>query len=300
MATSELLPRQILAPLTRRSDIRGLGQFLSHLAALAITAALVNLADGSWWLLLPALWLHGMVLVFLFAPAHECIHYTAFRSRWLNRVVATFCGFLLVLPPRYFRAFHLAHHRYTQDPIRDPELARAKPTERRSYLWHISGIPYWRGQFATLWRHARGLVSEPFVPAGEQAALVREARLFWLGYGLVAALSVLSGSTAALYYWVIPVLLGQPLLRLYLLAEHTGCPEVGDMLGNTRTTLSNPLLRWLAWNMPYHTEHHVAAAVPFHQLPALHRLLRGRVVVLTPGYLEFHRQWWHERYGEPA
>jgi len=108
---------------------------------------------------------------------------------------------------------------------------------------------------------------------------------------------LLSGSTAALLYWVIPALLGQPWLRLYLLAEHTGCPAVADMFRNTRTTLTIPLLRWLAWNMPYHAEHHVAAAVPFHQLPALHRLLRERIVVLTPGYLAFHRQWWWGRMG---
>ena len=46
--------------------------------------------------------------------------------------------------------------------------------------------------------------------------------------------------------------LGQPALRLYLLAEHTGCPAVPDMLANSRTVLTNAVVRWLAWNMPFH------------------------------------------------
>ena len=82
---------------------------------------------------------------------------------------------------------------------------------------------------------------------------------------------------AALIYWVMPMLLGQPFLRLYLLAEHGGCPKVRDMLANTRTTKTTALVRFLAWNMPYHTEHHVYPAVPFHRLPEAHDLLKDKL-----------------------
>ncbi len=55
-----------------------------------------------------------------------------------------------------------------------------------------------------------------------------------------------SGSDVALRYWVVPVLLGQPLLRLYLLAEHWGCPIARqapiDMLARSRTTYTNVLV----------------------------------------------------------
>ena len=46
------------------------------------------------------------------------------------RAVARACGLLLVLPADYFRAFHLRHHRFTQDPARDPELAPPPLTRR--------------------------------------------------------------------------------------------------------------------------------------------------------------------------
>jgi hypothetical protein len=50
-----------------------------------------------------------------------------------------------------------------------------------------------------------------------------------------------AGSPAPLIYWIVPALLGQPWLRLFLLAEHAGCPQVRDMLANSRTTYPVPL-----------------------------------------------------------
>ena len=71
-----------------------------------------------------------------------------------------------------------------------------------------------------------------------------------------------------LWVWIIPALLGQPFLRLYLLAEHGCCAFVANMFENSRTTFTGPLVRFLAWNMPYHAEHHAFPTVPFYRLPA--------------------------------
>src|SRR3546814_5095766 len=104
-------------------------------------------------------------------------------------------------------------------------------------------------------------MSEDFVPAALRPALVRGARLQLAGYALLALASLAAGSGLLLWLWVVPVLLGQPFLRLYLLAEHSGCPEVPDMLANSRTPLTNPLLRALCWNMNLHSAHHANPAV---------------------------------------
>ena len=37
---------------------------------------------------------------------------------------------------------------------------------------------------------------------------------------------------------------------------------------------------FLAWNMPYHAEHHAFPAVPFHNLPAVNRLIAPRLKTL--------------------
>lgn len=285
---SGTLDKAALKALSRPSDAKGLAQLAAHLGALSLSGALVVAASGTLWLV-PAWIVHGLLLVFLFAPLHETVHRTAFATRGLNDAVAWGCGLALALPPAYFRAYHFAHHRHTQDPSRDPELASPKPDTWAAYLLHASGLPYWRRQAGSILAHAAGRVDEPFIAPAGRPAVVREARVVLAIYAAIAVVSVLLGSTAALTLWVVPVMVGQPFLRLYLLAEHTGCPLIADMFLNTRTTRTNWLVRRLAWNMPYHTEHHAYPAVPFHALPGAHEVLRARLAVVAPGYVAMHR-----------
>ena len=57
-------------------------------------------------------------------------------------------------------------------------------------------------------------------------------------------------------YLVVPLVIGAPFLHAYLLAEHADCDEGdGNMLANTRMLLTAAPVRFIAWNMSYHTEH---------------------------------------------
>jgi fatty acid desaturase len=287
-----LLPRDTIRRLSRRSDARGALQLGTHLALLAATGALVWASRGHPWLA-AALLLHGIVLVFLFCALHECIHRTAFASRALNDAVAWLCGALLILPPNYFRLFHFAHHRYTQDRARDPELAVSPPATAGAYWWRVSGLPYWRERLQTTLRHAlTGRVPEPLVPAAGAAEVVREARILWACYLGVAAVSLYLQRADVLIYWIVPALLGQPFLRLFLLAEHTGCAFDDDMLANTRTTYTNTAVLLLTWRMPYHAEHHCFPSVPFHRLARVNAMLSSERRLIATGYLTLHRAFW--------
>jgi len=283
-----LVDRASLVRLDRQSDLRGLLRLAGHGGALLLSGSLV-LAVAGGFLVWPAMVLHGAILVFLFAPLHETIHRTAFRSRRLNDGVAWVAGAILLLPPEYFRRFHFAHHRYTQDPARDPELAVAKPTSLRAWALYVSGLPYWIAEIRLICRHALGRVTESFVPAHASARIIREARILCTVYGAVAAGAVVAGSTLPLLLWVGPALLGQPLLRLYLLAEHTGCALGPDMLENSRTTQTNTVVRYFAWNMPFHAEHHAYPSVPFHALPALHGKVAAALGCRGDGYFAVER-----------
>lgn len=278
-----------LRTLTERSNAKGLAHLALHLGVIAAAGAAYAAAFGTAWVFLAA-WAYGTCLVFLFAPLHETIHGTAFRSRWLNRAVSAACGWILVLPPRYFRAFHFEHHRHTQDPERDPELATPPPRTWREYLWRLTGVPYWRDEVRAITRHAAGHVTESWITGSERARIVLEARLFLAGYAALGAVSAATASPLLIWCWIVPVLLGQPMLRLYLMAEHTGCPTSPDMLENSRTVHTNALVRFLAWNMPFHVEHHEYAAVPFHALPRLHAELAPRIRNRSEGYVRVHRE----------
>lgn len=273
-----------LKALCERSDRQGLLRLGGHLAALVLTGALVLQARGVW--LVPAILLHGYVLIFLFCALHEATHHRPFRSRWLNNALGHFAGLLLLLPFEYFRLFHWDHHRFTQDPLRDPELARPKPATLAGYLLHVSGLPNWATRIRTVAGHAvSGRVPQPWVPQHKHALIVREARLYVLAYGAAIVASIALQSAILLWIWVLPAMAGQPFLRHYLLAEHTGCETGDDPLGNTRTTYTNALVRFFAWNMPFHVEHHAYPAIPFHSLPKANIFLRGSIRVGTPGYI---------------
>ena len=268
-----------------RATIRSLSR---HGALIGATGIGVAFAEGG-PLLLPAMTLHGVALVFLFAPLHETIHRTAFASRRANSALAWLCGLVLLIPPTDFRHFHWAHHRHTQDPANDPELATLRPASPGAYLIHLTGLPFWRDRVAGLLRQARGSAARPYLPAIAGRRVVREARLFLGAYGTIALTAAATGSPAPLLYWLIPIVLGQPALRAFLLAEHAACPTVPDMARNTRTTLTGRLGRLLGWNMSFHAEHHLYPSVPFHALPRLHALIGGHIEHVSPGYPAAHR-----------
>ncbi|TVQ56980.1 MAG: fatty acid desaturase [Rhodobacteraceae bacterium] len=280
------LPADRQADLARRSDHPALARLGAHLGLVLGCGALIAAGVPGWPLLLPV---QGVSLVFLFALEHEATHQTPFASTWLNEAAGRFCGLVLVLPFLWFRYFHLAHHRWTNIPGRDPELAESKPETPGGWLRHVSGLPYWLSALALMARLVAGRADDAFLPSGARRRVVIEARVMALVYA-AAALTLL-WSPLLFWVWLLPVLLGQPVLRLYLLAEHGDCPFVADMFRNTRTTFTNRAVRFLAWNMPFHVEHHVAPTVPFHRLPDLHGLMRDRLAVTAEGYAAFTRDY---------
>jgi fatty acid desaturase len=54
---------------------------------------------------------------------HESAHYTLLKNKLLNDFVGDiFCMFPILSTVHFYRLFHLAHHQYTNDPERDPDL----------------------------------------------------------------------------------------------------------------------------------------------------------------------------------
>ncbi|TIX77359.1 MAG: fatty acid desaturase, partial [Mesorhizobium sp.] len=160
----------------------------------------------------------GVLIVFFFTLLHETIHETAFRTAWLNRTIATVTGFLILLPPAWFRYFHFAHHRHTHDPDNDPELMAPKPETVVQYLRYLSGVPYWTSMARVIVVNAAGRYRDGFVPEKGRDKVISEARLFLTAYAVLLMISLAVQSSLLLWVWIVPVLVGQPFLRAYLLA----------------------------------------------------------------------------------
>lgn len=271
--------------LLEQSDAPGMRHFAVHAGAIVLCAALIA-ASAPFW---PVIMLvQGILINFLFTTLHETSHRTPFRTDALNTWVGRICGFFVFLGPEWFRYFHFAHHRYTHDPERDPELASPKPSTLWQYLRYLSGIPEWFDRAKTLIRNAVQINQDSYVPQRGQAKVMTEARFQLALYAGLAALSLLFMTPILLFVWLVPIVLGGPFLRGYLLAEHARCPHTASMLENTRTTFTNRLVRFLAWNMPYHVEHHAYPSVPFHKLPRFHAFTREHIQHQENGYLKFN------------
>ncbi|GLH80745.1 rhizopine catabolism protein [Bradyrhizobium sp. SSBR45G] len=300
MPTDEFAPRpKLLTPVTlqalcRRSNLQGALRALAHYGAIAAVGTLIGLiasAYGVPWAL-PLMLPQGVLVAFLFMAVHETAHKTAFDSRAPNIAVGTLSGFLIGLPYEYYCLFHWEHHRHTQDPERDPELiVGPKPRSETQLAIAYSGLVQVAGRLRLLLKHAiTGEVTVPWVPAGRRATIVREARAYAAGYAVLLLGSLAMHSALLLWVWVLPLLLGQLILRPYLYAEHTGCDHAKSAFHNTRTTFTTRAVHWLTWNMPYHVEHHAYPAVPFHALPKLHEIVDGEIKHRGQGYIEVTRQ----------
>jgi len=285
-----VVPADMLRRLSTPSDRAGLLQTGAHLALLILGGWAILETRGTWWVV-PVLLAQAVFVNTLFGAMHESVHYGSFKTRWLADVLAFFSGAAILNNAAFYRYYHYAHHRYTQDPARDPELITSPaPRNWGEYLFRISAIPF-------LMIRARDIFLFPFGKRGDVDYIEEEGwpevhrwgRLLLAFYALLIVGSILLKTDVVLWVWFIPLLIGLPLLRLYLVCEHTLCPNSDDGFANTRTTTSNGLVRFLMWNLPYHAEHHLFPSIAFHNLPEAHRHLRPHLKFVAPTYRSVHR-----------
>ena len=282
-----LIEPAALRGMMARSDRRGALQAGSHFAAVLVTGWALWQAWGTWWAV-PVFVIHGTLLNFLYAGQHELSHNTPFRTKSLNEWVGRLIGFLMLYPRDFDQIQHHAHHQHTQDWEKDGELVR-QPYTLSSYLLWFLGPTYWYSRVARIARLVRGIVVEPYIRADQEAIVIREARIHVALYTLIAVVSIAMQSWAAVILWLAPMLLMKPIHQLQNTIEHLGLSHEDDILKNTRSTDTNAFMRWMCWNMQYHTAHHSFPAVPFHSLCELNDTIESRLghEVHRMGYIEF-------------
>jgi fatty acid desaturase len=267
----EVIDAAQLRSLCTPSNSQGALQTLSHLGAIAASGTLLWASSGTWWVV-PIFMAHGTLLNFLYAGQHELSHWTVFRTGWLNEWVGRVFGFVLFYPRTFDQVQHMAHHRFTQDWTRDGELARGRYT-LVSYLLWLTGVTYWYTRWRRIVRFSLGVVTEPYLPAKRHAELIHESRLHLAGYAMIAGASLMLQSAAAVTFWLAPMLAMKWVHQLQNTMEHLGLPHEDNVLVNTRSTRTNALMRWLGWQMQYHTAHHAFPGVPFHRLRELNGII---------------------------
>jgi fatty acid desaturase len=287
--------RDRLRALSAKSNARGALQTASFLVALTLTTVCL-LEAGTLPLFAVALAFvgQGVLLNCLYAGQHELSHWTVFRAKWANDRLGELFGLLTLNPFHTDRWAHFAHHRETQNPLRDSELVGMEPFTTTTYLINLVGIDFWRRRVLTIVLAAagRGLERDYWLSAEQRRFAVVEARAQVAIWIAVTATSLATGSLLAVTLWIGPLLLFKGFHQLQNTGEHVGMPYDPNIYLNTRTLRGPIWMRWLMWNMGWHTAHHAFPGVPFHALPALHREIEaglGRPVIVR-GYLEAQRE----------
>ena len=248
---SDVLPRAQVARQyinNRPSNIEGFKQLFFHLGCAVMAGMVVSRslhilrsATGGWavgcLLFILGEAALGLVASFYFAGFHEAIHGTAFSSRFVYRCVSHMFGFGIFRGANWYYYFHWHHHRFTNDPEKDPELSgttvdRADPTKQGStaqalaaYALFLSGYPFGFERIPGMFRHVVGRPdAESWIDTVQKRRVVQvEYACYLSAYVALALASLLYPAAVGArlwYYWLLPHIIGAGHLRYYQTAEH--------------------------------------------------------------------------------
>jgi fatty acid desaturase len=279
-------PKTIFSPeewagLTRRSSWRGV-TLIAHAWALIFAAGAMVVVWPNPATYLLAVAVIGARQLGIAILMHDAAHGALHPNAKANDLLATwYCSAPTGSSVERYRAYHLQHHKYTEQP-EDPDigLSRPFPISRKSFtrkvVRDISGQTFFKQRvaptFARWFEIARG--KRPLKPM--DGPVVR----FWLVNG--AAIGALTAGGLWWVYpalWIVPMATWLPLIsRLRNIAEHACLSDPADPFRHARTTLANPLERLFIapyW-VHFHAEHHMFMHLPCWNLPAAHRLLMAK------------------------
>jgi fatty acid desaturase len=319
-AVSAVRPTDIFAPaewkaLTRVSRWQGVWLVVhAWVAVAAIIAA--TLWIGHWLAWIPAVLLLGGRQLGLAILMHDAAHGLLHPDRRTNNFLGEWLtGAAVGSDLQSYRAYHLTHHRFTQQ-AEDPDLGLSAPfpTSRASLLRKLArdltGQTFFKqrsAQFALAWRGMRVLLAggsdetgkrdaaagTPFNRQGAAGingpaeasdagaiAVAKTVGRFLMVQSVLLALSLLLYGWTPFLLWLIALATTfQLALRIRNIAEHA-CTTTGsaDPFSHARTTMASWTERALVapyW-VNYHAEHHLFMGVPCYRLARVHALLLDR------------------------
>lgn len=237
---------------------------------------------------------------------HEASHYVMFRHPLANEMASDFlCMFPILAMTQQFRATHLSHHRFVNDPQLDPDVVRLN--QPFALHWPMAKVIFWlRFVVGALWppyllAYLWGQAKNANFVAGPAMRGVYSKRVggamrsvYWIG---LLSVVYATGSWKILWwFWLVPLLTFYPfLMQLREIAHHSNAPDDGD-LTNSRIFDVNILVRGsvFPYGQNFHVTHHMFSMLPHYKIAAAHEvLMRYRPyrenVVICRGY--FFPRW---------
>jgi fatty acid desaturase len=283
---------------------------------LVMSYTLLGWPFGIWMLTRPAMWLNAAgvlliahALIYSAYLIHDCVHHAIFATTAANDRLGMLMSWIngaSLASYQRLKKKHLRHHADRLDVVTFDYRAAL----RRSPPWVRHAV------LALEWAYVpavelliRGMILvAPFL-WGTAAERTRVLEVLAVRVAFFGALALISVKAVLLYS--IAYVLFLTVMRFMDAFQHTyevyashslaaAAPDPRrDLRFEYENTFSNLLgerWRWLnllVLNFPYHNAHHVRPAVPWYQLPALHRSLYaekdGQVIACRHLLGSFHR-----------
>lgn len=219
------------------------------------------------------LWLAiGVMAIITYAAytvMHDAVHGAIVGKHrsmlWLQNFLGHGMGFVLGFPFVAHRFEHIAHHRHTNDPERDPDFQIAEMGQS-PFKAVRSACRLLSGQYSFYveqqWHRASTaekftVVTEALVAWGARVAFVAQG--YWLEGFALFVVGALLGLIALIY--------------LFAYIVHRPHDQVGRYVDTSTIVLDGPgnsVLTWCWLFQNYHSIHHLFPKVPFYKYKALY------------------------------
>jgi fatty acid desaturase len=317
-AVTALRPNTVFTPdqwqmLTRVSRWRGLW-LIAHAWGSVVLILAATLWVGHWLAWIPALFLLGGRQLGLAILMHDAAHGCTSPNRRINNFAGEWLsGAAVGSDLQSYRAYHLTHHKFTQQP-EDPDLGLSKPFPTTSAsLWRkvardMTGQTFFKqrlAQFSIGWIGLNAMIAgrgkyqsgkrdavagTPFNRQGAAGvngpaeaseagaiAVTKTVARFLAVQMILLSLSLLFWGWTPYLLWLAALATTfQLALRIRNIAEHA-CTATGsaDPFTHARTTLASWTERAIVapYFVNFHAEHHLFMGVPCYNLPLAHDLL---------------------------
>ncbi len=245
--------------------ILGLGLAGCYFAVVAMALS------GSWslWIAVP---LVALITYMSYTVLHESVHGSICGNvsslRWLNRAMGFLAAWITMIPLTAHRYEHVAHHRYANDPDRDPDYHMANMFQS----WSGPVRAVWQAWSSQFTHYLRDRWSD--APPREKVVLCIEVAVAVLPrLAVILAGFWVEGLALFVLGWMMGAFV---LMFLFAYIVHRPYDRTGRYVDSA--TLLPPQVPalaalcdglWLFQN--YHSIHHLFPRVPFYRYRALYR-----------------------------
>ena len=280
VSKTDLLDRQAIASARQYMGMVAWPTVILGLVLGASYIATVVMALTGFLALWSAVPLVAVLTYASYTVLHESVHGSITGNdqslRWLNKALGYMAAWIVMIPLTAHRHEHTAHHRYTNDEIRDPDfhigqmrnslLAMARAVVRAI----VSQFRYYS---ENRWTKA---------PFKEKVHLCLEvAAAIMPRLAVMVAGHWVEGVALFVLGWLIGAII---LLYLFAYVVHRPHEQVGRYVDTSTILLPRPLhalITWLWLFQNYHSIHHLFPRVPFYKYAKLYGALED--IMLAKG-----------------